>query len=130
MADEEKLREIKTEQEPTQVTWRRCTQCNAAQMEFQLRKNGICQECYTSNLEKENAELNNQLYDLKESYNKIIDEVIENAKSYGLISETCLWQYINEYDNKEITYDELYEKLLSVAVQELKMAIEDMKERL
>ena len=86
---------------------------------------------YTENrckaLEEENKELNNQLYDLKESYNKIIDEVIENAKSYGLISETCLWQYINEYDNKEITYDELYERLLSVAVQELRLSIEDMK---
>lgn len=54
---EENLREIKIEQEPTQVTWRRCTQCNAAQMEFQLREEGICQECYISNLEKENAEL-------------------------------------------------------------------------
>lgn len=79
---------------------------------------------------KENKELNSQLYELKESYNKIIDEVIETAKSYGLISETCLWQYINEYDNKEITYDELYERLLSVAVQELSLSIEDMKKRL
>lgn len=88
----------------------------------------ITVEC--ENLQKENKELNNQLYDLKELYNKIIDEVIENAKSYGLISETCLWQYINEYDNKEITYDELYERLLSVAVQELSLSIEDMKKRL
>lgn len=60
MPEEEKLREIKIEQEPTQVTWRRCTQCNAAQMEFQLREDGICQECYISNLEKENAELKAQ----------------------------------------------------------------------
>lgn len=82
MPEEEKLREIKIEQEPTQVTWRRCTQCNAAQMEFQLREDGICQKCYISNLEKENAELRKRIeeYNLcgntvdKQTYNEVVNE--------------------------------------------------------
>lgn len=111
-----------------------CNGCVYAGLTSQECYSCSCGSNYRSNeleqLKKENKELNNQLYDLKESYNKVIDEVIETAKSYGLISETCLWQYINEYDNKKITYDELYEKLLSVAVHELEFAIVDMKKRL
>lgn len=61
------MRNIEIDNEATIVTWRRCTQCNAAQMEFQLREDGICQKCYTGNLEKENAELSNSVLEFSNS---------------------------------------------------------------
>lgn len=94
MADKEKLREIKIEQEPTQVTWRRCTQCNAAQMEFQLREDGICQECYINNLEKENAELKMTVKNLElanEEARKTIERLNKrNIEVQKICFDSCL----------------------------------------
>lgn len=82
------LREIKIEQEPTQVTWRRCTQCNGIQMEFQLREDGICQKCYISNLEKENAGLSNSVTELTNSKTELENKVTE-LKAQNEKMENC-----------------------------------------
>ena len=89
---------------------------------------------YIEKLEKENAELKGELRavkdileELKESYNAVIDEVIDTARGYGLVSDSALFCYINEYDNKAINYDELLDRIRNETIIELKLAIEDMK---
>ena len=73
-----------------------------------------------SKLEEGNAELKGELKavkeileELKESYNAVIDEVIDTARGYGLVSDSALFCYINEYDNKAINYDELLDRIRS-----------------
>lgn len=85
-------------------------------------------------LKNENAELKGEvkavreiLEELKESYNAVIDEVIDTARGYGLVSDSALFSYINEYDNKAINYDELLDRIRNETIIELKLAIEDMK---
>lgn len=94
------MREIKIEQEPTQVTWRRCTQCNAAQMEFQLRENGICQKCYISNLEKENAELSNSVTELTNSKAELENKVTELKTQIEKLKEILSFEEYREQFQK------------------------------
>lgn len=107
---------IKIEQEPTQVTWRRCTQCNAAQMEFQLREEGICQECYISNLEKENAELKKELQDYQFNYDNIKELTNENAELSNSVLEFSnsvieLTNSKTELENKVTELEKQIEKM-------------------
>lgn len=124
MKDKEKLREIKIEQEPTQVTWRRCTQCNAAQMEFQLRENGICEKCYKSNLEKENAELKKENELLKAEIASLEEALdIEHGLGKDAAGEIELYQI----ENAELKRDKTE---LVNSVTELESKVTELEEQI
>lgn len=135
MTKKEKLREIKIEQEPTQVTWRRCTQCNAAQMEFQLREEGICQKCYISNLEKENAELKAKLNGALDICNipefRISDLKTENTELKEELHQKSDTNHslVEQLADKDIKVAELEEQIevKKLQILELKAQIENMK---
>lgn len=66
----------------------------------------------------------------KEIYNKAISDVIESAKSYGLISSELGFSDVMAYENKEITEEELWERFEENALGELNMAVMDLWQKL
>lgn len=71
------------------------------------------------------SDLENVIRD-NEFYKKAVNDVVETAKGYGLISDSVLWSDLNDYENKRIDYDQLYKRLLDNALQELKMAVSNL----
>lgn len=68
-----------------------------------------------------------QIEKMKLERSEFVDEIIDTAKGYGLVCDSCLFSLINDYDNKRISYDELLEKLQNDVIRELKLAIDDLR---
>lgn len=68
-----------------------------------------------------------QIEKIKLERSKFVDVIIDTAKGYGLVCDSCLFSLINDYDNKRISYDELLEKLQNDVIIELQMAIDDLR---
>ena len=66
----------------------------------------------------------------KEIYNKAIDDVLERAKSYGLISSECGFSDVMAYENNEISEDVLWMRFEDNALRELEMAVEDLRQKI
>ena len=66
----------------------------------------------------------------KEIYNKAINDVINRAKDYGLISSELGFSDIMAYENKTISEDELWERFEENALGELNMAILDLWQKI
>lgn len=62
----------------------------------------------------------------KKIYNKAINDVINRAKDFGLISSDLGLSDIMEYENKTISEDELWERFEENAIGELNMAVLDL----
>ena len=66
----------------------------------------------------------------KEMYNKAIDDVLEVAKGYGLISSEVGFSDLMAYENNEISEDVLWMRFDDNALRELKMAVEDLRQKI
>lgn len=63
-------------------------------------------------------------------YNKAIDDVLEVAKGYGLISSEVGFSDLMAYENNEISEDVLWMRFEDNALRELKMAVEDLRQKI
>lgn len=63
-------------------------------------------------------------------YNKAIDDVLEVAKGYGLISSEVGFSDLMSYENNEISEDVLWMRFEDNALRELKMAVEDLRQKI
>ena len=63
-------------------------------------------------------------------YNKAIDDVLEVAKGYGLISSEVGFSDLMDYENNEISEDVLWMRFEDNALRELKMAVEDLRQKI
>ena len=66
----------------------------------------------------------------KEIYNKAIDDVLKEAKRYGLISTELGFCILQQYISKEIDEDKLWEKFDEMAQNELFMAVDDIRQQI
>ena len=66
----------------------------------------------------------------KLGYNKAIDDVLEVAKGYGLISSEVGFSDLMAYENNEISEDVLWMRFEDNALRELKMAVEDLRQKI
>ena len=63
-------------------------------------------------------------------YNKAIDDVLKVAKGYGLISSEVGFSDLMAYENNEISEDVLWMRFEDNALRELKMAVEDLRQKI
>ena len=66
----------------------------------------------------------------KEIYNKAINDVLNKAKDYGLISSELGLSDIMDYEEKRISENELWERFEENALGELNMAVMDLWQKL
>lgn len=66
----------------------------------------------------------------KKIYNKAINDVINRAKDFGLISSELGLSDIMAYENKTISEDELWERFEENAIGELNMAVLDLWQKI
>ena len=64
----------------------------------------------------------------KEIYNRAIDDVLKEAKRYGLISTELGFSILQQYISNEIDEDELWKKFDEMAQNELSMALDNLRQ--